>query len=209
MTRLVGRLGGPARRRGHGRNSRNATEPILGATLASLISTSGCASELLRACRCTILLPISASEQRGAATNAPAVSVLRPGRRHRAPEQGARDALVVKRGAEGECRALRIRNLDDQLLQDGVGEGLEGGGRDDEGAGTADHVVAVEVLEVGLEGQDRQAVDASRRRARPRRAPPAPGVRGCCGRRRRCRSRAAPPIPATWETASWRGRWRR
>src|SRR6266850_2064461 len=57
-------------------------------------------------------------------------------------------------------RTLLIRgHLADELLNDRVGEGLVALGRDDEGARAADHVVREIALEIGLQSQDRQAVD--------------------------------------------------
>ena len=58
------------------------------------------------------------------------------------------------------ARRLSAGDLDDQLLQDRLGEGLVALGRDHECARAADDVVLVIAVEVGLERQDRQAVDA-------------------------------------------------
>src|SRR5262249_33686767 len=56
--------------------------------------------------------------------------------------------------------AAAVRNLNDELLQDGIGDGRKGGGGDNQATGAADRVVAKEHLEVGLDRQHRQAVDA-------------------------------------------------
>src|SRR5712691_10049204 len=52
------------------------------------------------------------------------------------------------------------RDLGDQLLEDGLAERLVVLGGDHEGAGAADHAVVVVAVEIGLEREDRQAVDA-------------------------------------------------
>ena len=54
----------------------------------------------------------------------------------------------------------RAGDFDDQFVQDGVGKGLVALRRDHERAGPADDIVAVVAVEVGLEREDRQAVDA-------------------------------------------------
>src|SRR5262245_11797700 len=50
-------------------------------------------------------------------------------------------------------------HLADELLEDGVSEGLVALGRDNEGARAADHVVNEIVIETGFQGQNRQAIN--------------------------------------------------
>src|SRR6516164_1072272 len=51
-------------------------------------------------------------------------------------------------------------DLGDQLLENGVGKGLVALRRDHEGPGAADHAVVIIAVEIGLERQNWQAVDA-------------------------------------------------
>src|SRR5262249_543372 len=81
----------------------------------------------------------------------------------RAKFQGARSLPAwTERGRLPVVRG----DLDDELLEDGIGERFVVLRGDHEGAGAADHAVVVIAVEIGLEGEDRQAVDADAGRHR-------------------------------------------
>jgi hypothetical protein len=69
--------------------------------------------------------------------------------------------LWPERDAHNMIGSARIRcYLGDQLLENSVGESFIALRRDHEGARTADHVIVVVAVEIGLEREDRQAIDA-------------------------------------------------
>src|SRR5919106_6401384 len=86
------------------------------------------------------------------------------------------------RSVPPRMRASLVRgHLADELLEDRVGEGLVALGRDDEGARAADHEVREIAIEIGLQRQDRQAVDddaGAHRVVAGARGGAAPGVGG-------------------------------
>src|SRR5262249_53945759 len=60
------------------------------------------------------------------------------------------------------CWLAAVRgDLDDQLLEDGVGERFVIPRGDHEGAGAADYAVIILPIEIGLERENRPAVDAN------------------------------------------------